>query len=602
MLKQVFIVLIGATALCLSGQTSYAAEPLVKIEGNLPAPLKDLLRDVLGEAETSPRSLAQARRRVKKAAESAMSVMRSQGYYGAIIDARITEAPSIKDDKDAAPRTQPQGVLNITTGPQFTLQSLNIIYDSGAGLNIAPDMKQDILDIIPAKTGGAALSVQIIAAELQIINYLTANGYPDATALERKAVVDHDTKTMALTYNINTGLKTRFGEIEQIGTAYLVKSWPDMVAPFKAGDDFDRRELNSLSSRVLSTGSFKSATAILSDDAASNDDGTVTRNVLLNIEQGPRNTISGEAGISTTDGNGVDLTYQRRNFIGYAQTLTLLASIKTNQISLGAHYNIPFTKRVDRALDINGEIAREDTDGFTGERVGANALVTQKFSRRFRASLGLGFEASQFEENGFETRSLLAEGLGRAAYDSRNNILNPNKGVFIEANFIPAYNFGEEDGIFTAATLGASTYWKLSDKLTAAGRGKLGTIFGRNLATIPLNRRFFGGGGGSVRGFGFQSISPVNAQGDLTGGRSLSEVSAELRYKGETPFGFAAFIDAGSVTEREYPDFSDIRAGAGFGLRYHTSFAPLRADIAFPLNKREGDDTFQVYISIGQAF
>ena len=606
MLKQIFIVLIGATALCFTGQASYAAEPLAKIEGDLPAPLKDLLRNVLGEAEAPPRSLAQARRRVKKAAESAMSVMRSQGYYSAIIDARIIEVPSVKDDKNTVQRTPPQGVLNITTGPQFTLQNLTIAYDDVVGLESAPDIKsdikQDILDVIQIKKDGAALSAKIIAAELQIINHLTANGYPDAIALERKAIVDHDTKTMALTYNIRTGLKTRFGDIEQTGTAYLVKSWPDMVAPFKAGDDFDLRDLNSLSARVLSTGSFKSATAILSDDSVQNDDGTVTRNVLLNIEQGQKNTISGEAGISTTDGSGVDLSYQRRNFIGYAQTLTLLASVKTNQISLGAHYNIPFAKRVDRALDINGEIAREDTDAFTGERVGANALVTQKFSRRFRASLGLGFEASQFEENGFETTSLLFEGLGRAAYDSRNNILNPSKGVFIEADFIPTYNFGEEDGVFTVATLGASTYLKLSDKFTAAGRGKLGTIFGGNLATIPLNRRFFGGGGGSVRGFGFQSISPINAQGDLTGGRSLSEVSAELRYKGESPFGFAAFVDAGSVTQREYPDFSDIRTGAGFGLRYHTNFAPLRADIAFPINKREGDDAFQVYISIGQAF
>lgn len=595
MLKQIFIVLIGAAALCFTGHASYAAEPLAKIEGDLPAPLKDLLRDVLGEAEAPPRSLAQARRRVQKAAESAMSVMRSQGYYGAIIDARIIEAPSVED---TAQRTPPQGVLNIITGPLFTLNPLNIAYEGST----VPDITQDILGIITVKNGEAALSAKIIAAELQIINHLTANGYPDAIALERKAIVDHNTKTMALTYNIRAGLKTRFGDIEQTGTAYLVNSWPDMVAPFKAGDEFDIKDLNSLSSRVLSTGSFKSATAILSDDAVQNDDGTVTRNVLLNIEQGQKNTISGEAGISTTDGSGVDLSYQRRNFIGYAQTLTLLASVKTNQISLGAHYNIPFAKRVDRAQDINGEIAREDTDAFTGERVGANALITQKFSRRFRASLGLGFEASQFEENGFETTSLLFEGLGRATYDSRNNILNPSKGVFIEADFIPTYNFGEEDGIFTAATLGASTYWRLSDKFTAAGRGKLGTIFGGDLATIPLNRRFFGGGGGSVRGWGFQSISPINDQGDLTGGRSLSEVSAELRYKGESPFGFTAFVDAGSVTEREYPDFSDIRTGAGFGLRYHTSFAPLRADIAFPLNKREGDDAFQVYISIGQAF
>jgi translocation and assembly module TamA len=45
-----------------------------------------------------------------------------------------------------------------------------------------------------------------------------------------------------------------------------------------------------------------------------------------------------------------------------------------------------------------------------------------------------------------------------------------------------------------------------------------------------------------------------------------------------------------------------MRAGAGFGLRYYAGFGPLRLDIAAPLNKREGDSDFQIYISIGQAF
>ena len=633
------------SCLCLitASQNAYAAEPLAKVEGDLPPALRSLIKDVIGEAETPPRSPAQARRRVEKARLSALSVLRSQGYYSAKIKAQLIESSrAIERDIEASkseakpPEAKPseakpseaksseaksseakpseakpsgplQAILTITPDLQFKISPLNIIYMDGP-----PDIPQDLLELIKLRQGSPALSAKILAAEIQIINHLKSHGYPDARAHKRKAVVDHDSHTMRLTYNIETGLKTRFGEIEQTGSAYLVSSWPQMVAPFKSGDDFDIGKLNTLPSRILSTASFDSASAILSDKATLNDDGTVTRNVLLNIEQGLKNTLSGEAGFSTTDGSGLDISYQRRNFIGYAQSLTITATAKTNQISLGAHYNIPFAWRVDRGLDIAAEIAREDTDAFTGERIGGNILITQKLSKRLKASLGLGFEASKFEttqsetsqsENTeFNTTSFLIEGLGRASYDSRNNILNPSKGIFIEADFIPTYNFGEEDGFFTTTTLGASTYWRLSDKFIAASRAKIGTIFGGNLATIPLNRRFFGGGGGSVRGFGFQTISPINAQGELTGGRSLSEVSAELRYKGKGPLGFAAFIDGGSVTEREYPDFSDIRAGAGFGLRYHTSFAPLRADIAFPLNKRSRDDAFQLYISIGQAF
>ena len=61
-------------------------------------------------------------------------------------------------------------------------------------------------------------------------------------------------------------------------------------------------------------------------------------------------------------------------------------------------------------------------------------------------------------------------------------------------------------------------------------------------------------------------------------------------------------MDAGSASRAEYPTFDDVRVGAGLGVRYHTSFAPLRADIAIPLNKRESDNAVQVYISIGQSF
>lgn len=587
----------GLLFYCIIGFASsnaFADVPLANIEGDLPDNVKTLLMEVLGKVDNPARSLAQARRRVVKANESALSVMRSQGYYGAEIYSRVREIPET-DDSDARLILQP--TLTIKPGSQFTLGNLDIVY-SGA----TPDISREVVDKINLKIEEPALAAKIVATELQIVNYLNANGFPDAIAAERKAIVDHASQTMSLTYNIAAGQKTRFGEIKQIGTAYLVKSWPEMISPFETGEVFDAQKLNSLASRVIGTGVFDGAVASLSDDAISNSDGTVTRNVMLNVEQGAVNTVSGEVGFSTTDGSGIDLTYERRNFIGYAQTLTLSSTLKTNQISFGIDYNIPYAWRQDRELDLGAEVAREDTDAFKGLRVGGNALITQKVSRRFKVGLGIGIEGSRFEENGEDITAYLVDGFGRATYDSRNNLFDPEKGYFFEAALVPSYNFGEADGLFTTAKLGASTYRRLSDKFIIAGRAKLGTIFGGSLDTIPLNRRFYAGGGGSVRGFGFQTIAPANAQSELIGGRSISEVGAELRYKGESPIGFAAFIDAGSVTEKQYPDFGDIRTGAGIGVRYFTSFAPLRADVAIPLNKRNGDSPFQIYISIGQSF
>lgn len=576
------------------GPHALADEPLAKVEGEMSDDLRELIYDVMGEAEDPATSVAQARRRLKAAGKAADSVMRSQGYYSAIIDRKVIEAAADEPGDTAA---APQAVLIIKTGKQFKYGTI--------GLELSDrltDLERESLTERSLKTGDPALAAKVVAAELRITNYLNNNGYPDAKALEREVIVDHDLSAMNVTFKISTGQKTRFGQIEQTGTAYLAKSWPQMVAPFKSEDVFDSRDLNKLNARIIGTGVFDGSTAVLSNEKTDNPDGTVTRNVLLNVEQGAINTVSSELGFSTTDGSGATLTYERRNFIGYAQTLTIDAVAKTNQIGVGANYNIPFAWRVDREIDLGAEVAREETEAFTGERANANAFITQKFSNKFKIGLGFGVEASRFEENGEDITSYVVDGLGRATFDNRNNIFDPEKGFFLEASLTPSYNLGEEDGFFTTAVLSGSTYKRVSDKIILAGRAQVGSIVTTDFSAIPRNRRFYAGGGGSVRGFGFQSISPENADGDLTGGRSITELSGEVRYRGESAFGFAAFVDAGSASRAEYPTFDDVRVGAGLGVRYYTSFAPLRADIAIPLNKRDGDNPVQVYISIGQSF
>ncbi len=47
---------------------------------------------------------------------------------------------------------------------------------------------------------------------------------------------------------------------------------------------------------------------------------------------------------------------------------------------------------------------------------------------------------------------------------------------------------------------------------------------------------------------------------------------------------------------------SPLRFGAGIGVRYYSSFGPIRVDVGTPLNKRPGDSRIGVYVSLGQAF
>ena len=135
-----------------------------------------------------------------------------------------------------------------------------------------------------------------------------------------------------------------------------------------------------------------------------------------------------------------------------------------------------------------------------------------------------------------------------------------------------------------------------------AARIGFGSLAGADLENIPANRRFFAGGGGSVRGYAFRSLSPMRA-GEPIGGRSLLEGSLEARIRITDTIGIVPFIDAGGAFRESYPDFGErLRFSAGLGLRYYTGIGPIRLDVAIPLQKVAGQRGYGVYLGIGQAF
>ena len=590
------------TAAALAGAEAWAEEPIADIEGELPQDLREKIELQLELVEGPARSRAQARRRLERTANTVRTVLRSEGYYDSDMQGRIAE-----EDPDAEPGRQPplEPVLLVDPGPRYTVGEAEVVFTDPVPESDAAAAELDL------RPGEPAVAARIVAAGLRVTNWLEQHGYPEARLGERDVVVDHDRDAVDVDYPVTPGPKVRFGDVIVTGDAKIGSGWIDLITPFEEGDVFDERELDLLTSRVAGTGVFAQAVATLdrADDVSA--DGTVTRNVILNIEQGDRNTIAGSVGYSTTEGSGVEIIYERRNFIGYAQTLTATLTAKTNEIGGGVDYRLPYFMKPERNLVASVEAVRQDNEAFTGERATARALVGEIISPRFRVGAGVGVEASNFTQDGIERQAYIAELLAQGWYDARDNRLDPTRGFQVTGEVVPSYNFGDESAFFTRVEADASAYRSVGTQWVLAGRVAAGSAFGTSLDNIPFNRRFYAGGGGSVRGFGFQEIGPLedlNNDGDFepTGGRSVVEGSVEARYRHPTLFGGnlggAVFVDAASIAEPSLSDFRDIRYGAGVGIRYYTPFAPMRADIAFPLNPRDGDDAFQVYISIGQAF
>src|SRR5262249_34760600 len=121
---------------------------------------------------------------------------------------------------------------------------------------------------------------------------------------------------------------------------------------------------------------------------------------------------------------------------------------------------------------------------------------------------------------------------------------------------------------------------------------------------LPPSIRFYAGGGGSVRGYAFQKLGPLDKHNDPEGGRSVIEFGSEFRVRITDTIGLAPFIEGGNVYVDSLPEVTkfDFRYGAGWDFLYYPPIGPFRFDIAFPINPRHTDDPYQFYISLGQAF
>ncbi len=268
--------------------------------------------------------------------------------------------------------------------------------------------------------------------------------------------------------------------------------------------------------------------------------------------------------------------------------------------------------RRDRTVQLALTANRQDYDAYEALTVGLNGRIsldsTPIWQKRW--TWAYGFEALATRESRFDAtlgtrtrQNYFIGGLnGQLGFDTSNSLLDPTKGVRALIRLSPEISQSEgRNDQYIRGLLEASTYRGIGNGITLAARTRVGTIVGAPRDAIAPSRRLYAGGGGSVRGFGYQQLGPRDANNNPIGGRSLVEGALEARYRFGN-FGIVPFVDAGQVSESIVPSFTDIRFGAGIGARYYTNFGPLRVDVATPIGRRPGESKVAVYISIGQAF
>jgi translocation and assembly module TamA len=563
----------------------------------------DLFRtrfDILSELEKGAgdeANLAQITRRARADTDLVDQLLRTRGYYDAQVRYQLQAPESgstqrLLVDLDARP------------GPIYRLTDVSL-----TGLDPADQREAALRALFKVKPGDPADTDAILVSTDAVRLGMAEGGYPFAKVDEPVLRVDHDTRGAALDVIVATGGYRRYGRISVTGDPPFDAAHIADIARFHSGEEYKASEIVDLERALIQTGLV--ATADVTRTPGATPD---TVDIAIAMTRAPPRTIAGELGYGTGEGAHLELSWQHRNLFPPEGALTLRGIVGTQEQGLSATFRRNNYRRRDQAL--NGQIALSNIDqrAYNAHTITISSSLERQtniiFQKKWTWSLGVEFILS--DERDFYGAALtprrrtyfIAALPTSLAYDGSDDLLDPKRGFRLSGRLSPELSLQAGTFGYVRAQADASGYLPLSDRITLAGRVRVGTIVGASADRIAPTRRFYAGGGGSVRGYSYQAIGPRDLNNDPVGGRSLAEAAVEARFRfGSTnQFGLVPFVDAGTISSAMLPAMGDVRVGAGIGLRYYTSFGPIRVDVGTPLNPQPGDPRIGVYVSLGQAF
>ena len=576
------------------------------------------------------------------------SAVESFGYYQSAVAIRINGVqlndPSLGDVLTALPKgASAQVSIAITLGTRYTLRNIEVGGVVPAGVNAR--------DILQLHSGQPAIADDVLAAGARLLKSLQELGFPFAKVDAPVAYEAADAPALDLTFNVQAGNKANIGEIRFQGLKKVHEKLLRKRLRLKSGASYRPTAIEQARLDLLALNVFSQVSVSVGQQA----DATGGVPITFIMRERPARAVALAAAFSSDLGGSATVTWTDRNLFGNAEKLELSASV----INLGggdtngtgydtsAKYSIPEFLHRDQTLQFVLSAVKQQLQAYDQTSRTAGVSLSRKLSSLFTVSAGLmvtddhivqppqtvtnglpptlpagcmlaaaGCEPNPaYEEQAPLTRNYTLLALPfTVTYDSTHlasPLLDPTRGYRGSLTLTPTEAFGSTTSTFLITQVKAAGYFDLQHwfgespgRTVFAVRTIVGQALGANEFSLPPDQRFYGGGSATIRGYGYQKVGPLFV-GDTNypiGGTAITAVGGEVRQRFGQSFGAAAFIDAGQVSAKLkfLPD--QLRVGVGAGIRYYTPIGPIRFDLALPTKKDRNDDSFEIYIGLGQAF
>lgn len=544
----------------------------------------DALKTVKGAAflttlkKKKPISINALRFRAESDIPDILKSLHAHGYYDATADVQVV---SEGEEVDVFVMIQP--------GPCYTITSFKV-----TGFPLAET---------PPETFGISLNsrmnaIQVLNAEQKILTLLSDYGYPLAKILDRQMIADYNTKTISIEFSVEPGELCEFGSLSFAGAPHVKRKLFKNKISWKEGATYDDRLVETTQKKLLDTGLFSS---ILITHEGTN------KKLPMRIEatETKHKNINVGASYQTFFGPGLTFGWENRNVSRLGRTLSFKGDVTRETHSGTVLFFVPDWWKVDQDYVLQAQALQESLFAYHERSYHLTNRIERRIDTKYRVSVGLKVErlfVTDSVDNGMFT---LVEAPLYFRFSSANDLLDPTKGATLELKTIPSVNFSHLQKYYLFSSLSYAFYIPVgsTNLFTLAQHVVVDWILSAHLGAVPVPKRILGGSDDNLRGYHFQTVSPLHGH-KLIGGRFGLFYTIEGRFRASRTIGIVPFMDLGYVELPSFPKWNQkMYKSAGIGLRYFTFLGPIRLDVAFPIDRRKHiDSKYRFLISIGQTF
>jgi translocation and assembly module TamA len=557
------------------------------------------------------------------------TALESFGYYESHVSININGLPltdpSLGDALTALPKGSSARVaIGFTLGTLYHLRRIDIDGEVPPPINAR--------ETLGLASGQPAVAASVLTGGAHLLSALQEQGYAFAQVDPPVAYEAADAPVLDLSFHVSAGSKVKIGDIHVEGLQRVHESLVRQRLLLHSGDLYKPSAIEAARRDLLGMNVFGQVSVQVGSKA--DESGGVP--ITFKLRERLRHAINVLAAYSSDLGGSGGVTWTDRNVFGNAEQLTFAASV----INLGGSdttgtgydtsvkYLIPDFLHRDQSLQFAITAIKQQLQAYDQTAQTASVTLSRKLSSVWTVSAGL----STTDETILQVINATPNSSGvfvpdaptkfdytlialpfKVIYDSTDlptPLEDPRHGFRGTLSLTPTLAIGHPNATFLISTLTLATYFDLNNLLpiapgrsVLAARGLAGVAQGAGELSLPPDQRFYAGGTSTIRGYGYQLVGPMFPHTDIpTGGTAITAAGLEFRQRLYTNWGVVAFVDAGQVSASLKPLPDETRIGTGAGMRYYTPIGPIRFDIAVPVARRPGDDSFEIYIGLGQAF